>query len=234
MNKTLIFVSVIAAILASGGGRPADGRLHNGSGTGLASGRPGDSASGRRVRQGVQRRRRKGRGRAVCRQRRDRQPGQRKRPGAKGHRARLRRVSSRPIPSRRSPYRSSPSAFSNPTTAVEDGTSTVTAPSGQVIEQNRYMVVYAKQDGAWRMATARDLPGEQASSAAELKDLQWLIGNWVDETPGATVTTSYRSADDGRSILGEFHVQIGGKTGHDRHAADRLGSTRGQAPLVGA
>jgi len=99
----------------------------------------------------------------------------------------------------------------NPTTAVEDGISTVTAPSGQVVEQNRYMVVYAKQDGAWRMATARDLPGEQASPAEELKDLQWLTGNWVDETPGATVVTSYRPADDGHSILSDFHVQIGGK-----------------------
>lgn len=99
----------------------------------------------------------------------------------------------------------------NPTTAVEDGTSTVTVPSGQVIEQNRYMVVYAKQDGAWRMATVRDLPGQPASAAAELKDLQWLNGEWVDETPGTTVTTSYRPADDGRAIQSEFRVRVAGK-----------------------
>jgi uncharacterized protein (TIGR02246 family) len=98
-----------------------------------------------------------------------------------------------------------------PTTAVEDGTSTVTAPSGQVIEQNRYMVVYVKQDGAWRMATARDLPNQQAASSEEMKGLHWLIGNWVDESPGTTVTTAYRPSEDGRVILSEFHVQIGGK-----------------------
>jgi uncharacterized protein (TIGR02246 family) len=99
----------------------------------------------------------------------------------------------------------------SPTTAVEDGVSTVKAPSGRTIERNRYMVVHAKQNGAWKMATARDLPGQPASSAEELRDLQWLIGTWIDETPGATVTTSYRSSDDGRSIISDFRVQIGGK-----------------------
>jgi uncharacterized protein (TIGR02246 family) len=99
----------------------------------------------------------------------------------------------------------------SPTTAVEDGTSIVTAPSGQAIEKNRYLVVYVKQDGTWRMASARDLPNQQASSSEELKGIQWLTGNWVDETPGTTVSTSYRPAEDGRAILSEFHVQIGGK-----------------------
>ena len=111
----------------------------------------------------------------------------------------------------------------NPTTAVEDGTSTVTLPSGQVIERNRYMVVHAKQGNAWKMATARDLPSEPSSPTKEIKDLQWLTGNWVDESPGATVLTSYRSADGGRSILSNFRVQIGGKsavTGTERIAWD--------------
>jgi uncharacterized protein (TIGR02246 family) len=111
----------------------------------------------------------------------------------------------------------------NATTAVDVGTSTVTAPSGQTIEQNRYVVVYSKQDNEWKMAIARDLPNEQSLPTKEIKDLQWLIGNWADETPGATVVTSYRSADGGRSILSNFRVQIGGRsamTGTERIAWD--------------
>lgn len=111
----------------------------------------------------------------------------------------------------------------SPTMAVEDGDSTVTSSSGKTIERNRYMVVYAKQDGQWKMATARDLPAESASAAEELKDLKWLVGNWVDQTSGATVMTSYRSAEDGRAILSDFHVKVGGKptmTGTQRIAWD--------------
>jgi uncharacterized protein (TIGR02246 family) len=111
----------------------------------------------------------------------------------------------------------------NPTTAVEDGTSTVTLPSGQTIEQNRYMVVYLKQNGTWRMATARDLPNPQASAAEKIKELEWLIGDWVDESPGTLISTSYSWADDGRSILGQFRIQVGGQpamTGEQRIAWD--------------
>jgi uncharacterized protein (TIGR02246 family) len=99
----------------------------------------------------------------------------------------------------------------SPTTAVEDGTSTVTLPNGQVVERNRYMVVYTKQDGAWRMATARDLPNRQGSAVSDIKDLGWLVGDWVDETNGATVVTSYRMGEDGHSMTSDFRVQIGGK-----------------------
>jgi uncharacterized protein (TIGR02246 family) len=99
----------------------------------------------------------------------------------------------------------------SPTSAVEDGDSTVTSSTGQTIERNRYMVVYVKQDGQWKMATARDLPAAPVSAAEELTDLKWLIGNWVDQTSGATVMTSYRPADDGRAILSDFHVQVAGK-----------------------
>ena len=101
--------------------------------------------------------------------------------------------------------------FLSPSLAVEDGTSTVTHPSGQRAERNRYTVVHVKQDGAWRMASARDLPDEAASAEEELKQLRWLIGDWVDESPDALVLTSYRWADDHRSILSEFKVQIGGR-----------------------
>lgn len=101
--------------------------------------------------------------------------------------------------------------FLNPTTAVEDGASTVTSASGKTLEQNRYMVVYTKQDDAWKIASARDLSVEPASAAQELKDLQWLVGDWVDQIDGATVATNYRTADDGHALVSDFHVKVAGK-----------------------
>jgi hypothetical protein len=67
-------------------------------------------------------------------------------------------------------------------------------------------------------ATAENDPRRQ-----ELKQLDWLIGDWVDESPNSLVTTTYHLADDHRAIESEFHVHINGKpamTGTQRIAWD--------------
>jgi uncharacterized protein (TIGR02246 family) len=99
--------------------------------------------------------------------------------------------------------------FVGAATAIEDGTTVVTDQPGEPAERNRYTVVYVKQDGKWLMASARDLPDEEASAHEELKQLEWLIGEWIDESPDAVVKTSYHWTDNKRFILGEFQVQLG-------------------------
>jgi hypothetical protein len=61
------------------------------------------------------------------------------------------------------------------------------------------------------LASARDLPDELGSSEEQLKQLSWLIGDWVDESPNALVRTSYRWAENESFIAGEFHVQVAGR-----------------------
>ena len=115
--------------------------------------------------------------------------------------------------------------FVSPTVALEDGISTVTHPSGEPAEQNRYTVVRLKQDGRWRMASARDLPDEEAVASEEIKQLGGLIGEWVTESHSELVIASYRWADDRRSILSEFKVQVGGRpasSGSERITWDPL------------
>ena len=62
----------------------------------------------------------------------------------------------------------------------------------------------------------------------QLKQLQWLIGDWVDESPEALVMTSYRWTDNQCYILSEFKVQIAGRpvmTGTQRIGWDPLAKT---------
>ena len=68
-----------------------------------------------------------------------------------------------------------------------------------------------KQDGRWQIASARDLPDEEAEAGDELEQLGWLVGQWVNESPEALVATSYRWDDQRHAILGEFKVQVGGR-----------------------
>ncbi|MEN6408064.1 MAG: SgcJ/EcaC family oxidoreductase [Thermoguttaceae bacterium] len=98
-----------------------------------------------------------------------------------------------------------------PSVAIEDGVSTIVRRPGDRGERNRFTVVYIEQEGHWRMASARDLPEEETSAEKELKSLEWLIGQWVNESPQAAVFTSYRWASDHRAILGEFQIQIAGR-----------------------
>jgi uncharacterized protein (TIGR02246 family) len=100
--------------------------------------------------------------------------------------------------------------FLTPSLAMEDGTSTTEAADG-LLERNRYTVVHVKQDGAWRMASARDLPDEKAAADEELEQLDWMIGEWVDESPAARINTSYRWADNHRAIVSEFVLHVGNR-----------------------
>ena len=101
--------------------------------------------------------------------------------------------------------------FLGPTLAVEDGSSTVTDQAGLTVERNLYTVVHVKQDGQWRMASARDLPDQASSAGEEIKQLDWLIGQWVDESPDQFVDTTYRWSDDHLSIVSDYKVQVGGR-----------------------
>lgn len=98
-----------------------------------------------------------------------------------------------------------------PTMAVEEGNATVVNDPEQPPERSSYEAIHVKENGQWRMASARDLPGEQLSGVDELQQLHWLIGDWVDESPDSTVHTSYRWSDDHHFIVSDFSANIQGQ-----------------------
>jgi uncharacterized protein (TIGR02246 family) len=115
--------------------------------------------------------------------------------------------------------------FVSPTVAMEDGVAVVTDAEGQFLERTRYTTVHMKDEGEWRMASARDLAEGPSADGEPLKQLEWLIGDWVDESPDSLVVTSYRWADNHHFILNEFKVQIKGRpamTGSQRIGWDPL------------
>jgi uncharacterized protein (TIGR02246 family) len=118
--------------------------------------------------------------------------------------------------------------FASPAVATEDGRTTVTHRANEPAEHNRYTVVHVKQDGKWLMASARDLPDEESTAEDDLKQLDWLVGEWVDESPDALIRTSYRWADNRRFLLSEFTIEIGGRSamnGSQRIGWDRSAKT---------
>lgn len=118
--------------------------------------------------------------------------------------------------------------FVSPMLAIEEGTSLVTHDPDQAAEHTRYEVVHVKQGGKWLMASARDLPDEQAEAQDQLNQLHWLIGEWVDENPDALVNSSYRWSTNHHFILCDFTVNLNGQmamTGTQRIGWDPLAKT---------
>jgi uncharacterized protein (TIGR02246 family) len=115
--------------------------------------------------------------------------------------------------------------FVGPTVAIEDGVSTVVHQPNAAPERSRYTVVHVKEDGKWQMASARDLPDVTSPAEEQLKEIEWLVGDWVDESPDAMVATSYSWTDNHKFILSEFKVQRSGHrlmTGTQRIGWDPL------------
>ena len=100
--------------------------------------------------------------------------------------------------------------FLSPTVAVEDGMSTVVQAADEPAERSRYTAVHVKQDGTWRMASARDLAGE-TTEEEQLKQIEWMIGDWVDESSDALIATSTHWADNHHFLLSKFTIQVGGR-----------------------
>jgi uncharacterized protein (TIGR02246 family) len=71
--------------------------------------------------------------------------------------------------------------FLGPDIALEKGVARVKSPGGLADTAARYTVVHAKRDGKWIMVFGRDAPYVAASNEDYLKDLEWLIGDWVPD-----------------------------------------------------
>jgi uncharacterized protein (TIGR02246 family) len=101
--------------------------------------------------------------------------------------------------------------FIAPAVAVEDGMNTVVHAPGEAAEQSRYELVFVKQDGKWLIGSARDFSNEPLSAEEQLKQLEWLVGEWYDESPESLVVTNYHWTDDHKFLIGEFQVQVKGR-----------------------
>ncbi len=97
-----------------------------------------------------------------------------------------------------------------PNIAIEDGMVTMSTEAGPV-SVSRYCAVYTKVDGAWKIASLRDLESETFSPGNRLTALQFLIGDWISESADGIVEHSYYWSDDGNFILNDFSVTVDGQ-----------------------
>ncbi|HSG72791.1 MAG TPA: SgcJ/EcaC family oxidoreductase, partial [Planctomycetaceae bacterium] len=81
--------------------------------------------------------------------------------------------------------------FVNPGIAIEDGSTILTHPELPDTIESRYTTMYVKTDGKWLAASVRDhAPKDRRQHRLQLEQLDWLLGDWVDEAEDSVVTFS--------------------------------------------
>lgn len=98
----------------------------------------------------------------------------------------------------------------SPDAAIEVGTSRVIPKEGAPPVANRYSAVSVKQDGQWLVASVRESPGE-ISAHDQLRALEWMVGDWVDESADSSVRSTCRWTADKQALMREFTILSGGE-----------------------
>ena len=94
--------------------------------------------------------------------------------------------------------------------AVEEGTARVTEP-GQLPTDSTYVAIHVKQDGKWKLDSVHETEIPAAdSSAGELEQLAWMVGDWVDTSPDSTVETTVSWTKNKAFLTSTFRVSIPG------------------------
>ena len=95
--------------------------------------------------------------------------------------------------------------------AVEDGTTVVIPGDRTPSRTARYTAVRVKQGDQWRLSSVREAAAVPPSQQKHLEQLDWLIGEWVDEGEhGDVLQTSCAWSMNGNFIVRSFTSTLNG------------------------
>ncbi|MFO0957290.1 MAG: SgcJ/EcaC family oxidoreductase [Isosphaeraceae bacterium] len=87
-------------------------------------------------------------------------------------------------------------------------------PEDSPLEAGRYSVLVARQQGKWKIAELRDYPsgvGDTSNNYEHLKDLEWMVGEWISEGGDSKVTSSIQWALNKNFLVREYSIAIAGE-----------------------
>jgi uncharacterized protein (TIGR02246 family) len=99
--------------------------------------------------------------------------------------------------------------FVSPNVAIESGTTRIIRPNEEP-EESGYTAVNVKRDGKWLLdRVTEESAAPPPSNFEHLKDLQWMIGSWIDQDEDATVQIDCEWAKNQNFIHRSFAVVVG-------------------------
>ncbi len=105
--------------------------------------------------------------------------------------------------------------FLTPDVARVEGKSQLSSATGDADEFTKFSALIVRRDGKWRIAEIREYPAPAAdiSPYERLQDLEWMVGDWVDESDNNRVESSVRWADNQSYLVRTYKVELQGEKG---------------------
>ena len=101
--------------------------------------------------------------------------------------------------------------FISPNVAVEHGVATVIRPN-ESPEESAYTAVYVKRDSQWLLdRVSEEVAPVVLSNYEHLKELEWMIGTWVDEEDQVHVETTCQWTKNQNFMTRAFALSVRGQ-----------------------
>jgi uncharacterized protein (TIGR02246 family) len=89
-----------------------------------------------------------------------------------------------------------------------DGRRSITTADGKSVSVLRFASVWKKIDSGYKLVSFRDYAESSSMTPnAALQELQWLIGDWVNEGADARVELTFQWSTDTNFILGSYSIK---------------------------
>ncbi len=106
--------------------------------------------------------------------------------------------------------------FVTPDVALEEGTAVVKSPGDDAGVSAPFTSVYVRGKQGWLHASVRDHPAAATEEAApakpadQLKELEWMLGDWVEEGKDEQFTSTCRRGPGGSFLVWEYKTSAEG------------------------
>jgi uncharacterized protein (TIGR02246 family) len=100
--------------------------------------------------------------------------------------------------------------FLSPNVAIEKGIADITYSEGDP-EKFEYSAIHVKREGQWLLdrVSEVEVPAPPPSHYEQLKELEWLVGSWIDDNEGVLIQTDCEWTKNKNFLTRSFAVMVG-------------------------
>jgi uncharacterized protein (TIGR02246 family) len=105
--------------------------------------------------------------------------------------------------------------FLTPDVVRVHGESQLSSATGDASDFTKFNVLLVRRDGTWKIAEIREsaAPAAEVTPYERLQELEWMVGDWVDESDNNRVQSNVRWADNRSYLVRTYKVEMQGEKG---------------------